>query len=308
MTDPLNTKIHSDIKQNGWFQTFLPEKWQPFFILARLDRPIGVWLLLLPGLWSIVLASGGVSGLGAHGWYLMALFCLGAVAMRAAGCVINDLWDRDLDSQVERTRQRPLASGVLSVKQALKFLLFLLFIGLCVLMQMNSMTIVLGFACVPLIILYPLMKRVTWWPQAFLGLTFNFSALMGWSAVSGQVGEPALWLYLGGIFWTLGYDTIYAHQDKEDDALVGIKSTALKFGERSWQWVAGFYGAAFVCLLFSGVEAGVGYRGLTLFILVFVYGLYKLKLWDMNDPASSLETFKSSRNLGILILLILAAS
>ena len=219
---------------------------QPYALLMRLDRPIGWWLLLLPGWWAIVLASGGVMNMNIKSWALMAAFLIGAVVMRGAGCVVNDIWDRDLDKMVERTRERPLASGAVSVKQAAAFLSLLLMIGAAILLSMNMLTIMLGLLSLPLIALYPAMKRITYWPQLFLGLTFNFGALMGWAAVTGELSAAPLFLYLGGIFWTIGYDTIYAHQDKEDDALAGIKSTALKFGNRSKLWVSGFYLGAFI--------------------------------------------------------------
>jgi 4-hydroxybenzoate polyprenyltransferase len=298
----------TDIKLNGWVQK-MPEAWRPYIVLARMDRPVGVWLLLLPGLWAIALASGGAAGLGLSGLWFMALFFVGAVAMRSAGCVINDLWDRDLDAKVERTASRPLASGALKARQALVFLAGLLLIGLMVLLQMNSVTIILGLASLPLVVAYPFMKRVTYWPQAFLGLTFNFGALMGWAAVSGDLSVSAFCLYLGGLFWTLGYDTIYAHQDKDDDALIGVRSTALKLGVRSKAWVAVFYVIAlklFVLALlmatssmFGAVVALVG--GLAMGAHMF----WQLQSWDMNDQESCLRAFKSNRDFGLIVLVVM---
>ncbi len=292
--------MHTDIKPDGWFISIVPIFLRPYAVLARLDRPVGIWLLLLPGWWAIMLASGGVLRMNGQDWKIFVLFGVGAAVMRAAGCVVNDLWDRELDQKVERTRLRPLASGAASVRQAFLFLLILLVAGFLILLQMNFFTILLGFISLPLIVAYPLMKRVTWWPQAFLGLTFNFSALMGWSAVTGTIELPALLLYAGGIFWTLGYDTIYAQQDKEDDALAGIKSTALKFGARSKNYVAGFFAAAWI-LIFAA-------SGFNLFLCIpATHLVWQMKTWNTEDAASALRMFRSNRDFGILVLLALAA-
>ncbi len=299
----MNTKPHTDIKSDGWINRVFPSSLRPYATLARLDRPVGIWLLLLPGWWAIALASGGIGSMKLEDWRFAALFAAGAVIMRGAGCVINDLWDRKLDKQVERTRARPLASGAVSPRQAMVFLGGLLLAGLAVLLQMNPVTVMLGFLVMPLIIAYPLMKRLTWWPQAFLGLTFNFGALMGWSAVIGVIGLPALCLYAAGICWTLGYDTIYAHQDKEDDLIAGIKSTALKFGANSKKWVAGFYGAA-MALLTAALFTGAGGAGAWM-IFVPVMGAHlawQIKNWRPDSPDSSLKTFRSNRDFGLIVL------
>ena len=292
---------YTDINNKGWLAK-LPQTWQPFAVLMRLDRPIGTWLLLLPGWWAIVLASGGVTFINREDIFLFILFGIGAVVMRGAGCVINDLWDRDFDRVVERTRLRPLASGAVSVKQALGFLVPLLFIGFIILIQMPSAAIWLGILTLPLIVSYPLMKRITWWPQLFLGITFNAGALIGWAAVTGTVELFALLLYAGGILWTLGYDTIYAHQDKDDDALIGVKSTARKLGEHSRRWVAGFYASGFILITLGFILAGAGWS------LVFVIPaacqlLWQVRTWDMNDSANSLRMFKSNRDFGLIMLL-----
>jgi 4-hydroxybenzoate polyprenyltransferase len=298
----IKRRMHTDIRKLDMIEK-LPERYRPFAYLARLDRPVGVWLLLLPGLWAIALATGALS----LKLWLAVLFAIGAVAMRSAGCVINDIWDRDLDSRVERTRGRPLAAGDVSIKQAAIFLLCLLVIGLCVLLALNSATIILGFAALPLIVLYPAMKRITYWPQAFLGLTFNFSALMGWTAVTGAIGSPALFLYLAGIFWTLGYDTIYAHQDKEDDVLIGVKSTALKFGARSRLWVGGFFSASILCLAVALFMAAPLYCAAFL-IMPAAHFVWQIKNWDMDDPQSGLNMFKANRDAGLLVLLVCVLS
>ncbi len=295
---------YTDIQLKGWVSK-LPAHWQPFAVLMRLDRPIGTWLLLLPGWWSIALGAGGWLSMNADDAWLFVLFAVGAVVMRGAGCVVNDLWDRDFDRAVERTRARPLASGAVSVKQALVFLAVLLLIGLGILVQLPLVAILLGVLTLPLIISYPLMKRVTWWPQFFLGITFNFGALMGWAAVTGVIELPALLVYMGGILWTLGYDTIYAHQDKDDDALIGVKSTARKFGAASKTWVAGFYVAAFILMALGFLIGGVGLSGVLL-LAGAAHLAWQVKAWDMNDPASSLKFFKSNRDFGLILLLAAA--
>jgi 4-hydroxybenzoate polyprenyltransferase len=294
---------YTDINNNGWIETALPAFVRPYAYLMRLDRPIGIWLLLLPGLWSIALASGGLSGIGSYELWIITLFTVGAVIMRGAGCIINDLWDRNLDRQVERTKARPLASGELSAFQASLFLAFLLLLGFVILLQMHITTILLGFMTIPLIVLYPLMKRITWWPQIFLGLTFNFGALMGWAAISGILSLAPVILYIGCIFWTVGYDTIYAHQDKEDDAKVGIKSTALKLGSASVKWVSLFYFISMILFLAAFMLAEAGMTSYILLALPSAHFLSQMRSWDMDDQASSLAVFKSNRIFGVVLLL-----
>jgi 4-hydroxybenzoate polyprenyltransferase len=230
----------TDIRSGGWIDRLAPVWLRPYLKLARLDRPIGTWLLLFPCWWGLALAS--------KGWpdpELLIAFALGSVVMRGAGCTYNDMVDREFDARVERTRRRPLPSGAISLRAAAVFLALQLLAGLAILFTFNTITIALGIASLALVFTYPFMKRVTWWPQAFLGLTFNWGVLMGWSAVTGDISLPALLLYTGAIAWTIGYDTIYAHQDKEDDALIGLRSTALLFGPQvaggsqhsmSWLW------------------------------------------------------------------------
>ena len=305
MTDTLNTNTHTDIKRLPWIEERLPEKLRPFAYLARLDRPIGIWLLLLPGWWGVLLGSGGLFGMSLYSWFLIGLFGIGAVLMRAAGCVINDLWDRDLDKQVERTKNRPLAAGTVSRSQALVLLAGLLSISLVILLTMNRLTIVLGVLTIPLIVAYPLMKRVTWWPQAFLGITFNFGALMGYTAITGTLSFSCVFLYLAGICWTLGYDTIYAHQDKEDDALAGMKSTALLFGENSPKWVKRFYELTALFLVLAVLISSGSLWTSLLILAACSHLLWQITEWKSEDPASSLNIFRSNRDFGLLILLAL---
>lgn len=303
MMKETRAKNYTDIKHYGFMMRILPKALRPYALLMRLDRPIGWWLLLLPGWWSIVLASSGLAGMNAYSWALMGLFLIGAVVMRGAGCVVNDLWDRNIDKLVERTRGRPLASGAVSVKQGFSFLAGLLFIGACILFSLSKMAIILGFAVLPLIVLYPYMKRITYWPQFFLGITFNFGALMGWAAVHDSISAAPVLLYLGGIFWTIGYDTIYAHQDKEDDVMAGVKSTALKFGSHSKRWVFGFYMAAILFMSVAIMSVKMNPSALALLMLPIFQMAWQLRAWNMDDQESSLRIFKSNRIFGLLLLL-----
>lgn len=294
---------HTDLRPDGWIDRWAPRPWRPYFKLARLDRPIGTWLLLFPCWWGLALASEGLPEP-----VMMLLFALGAVVMRGAGCTVNDILDRDFDARVERTRGRPIPSGQVSVRQALWFLLAQLLAGLLVLVQFNLPTILLGAASLALVFPYPLMKRITWWPQAFLGLTFNWGALVSWTAVRGELELPALVLYAAGVAWTLGYDTIYAHQDKEDDVRIGIKSTALLFGDRSRIWIAGFYALTLAGLAWALVAAGMqGPVWPALLAAAAVQLAWQVATWRPDDPADSLAKFKSNRVFGWLVLAAIVA-
>jgi 4-hydroxybenzoate polyprenyltransferase len=288
---------HTDIRPDGWIDRYAPAGLRPYLKLARLDRPIGTWLLLFPCWWSQALATKGWPDL-----WMMALFGIGAVVMRGAGCTVNDILDRDIDGMVERTRSRPIPSGQVSVKQALAFVVFQMALGLLVLVQFNGFTILLGAASLVLVFTYPTMKRITWWPQAFLGLTFNWGALVGWSAVTGGLDLPALVLYAAGIVWTLGYDTIYAHQDKEDDARIGVKSTALRLGDASKIWIYGFYTLTYGGLLAAGLLAGLGFWFQMLMTVALIQLAWQVGTWRPDDPADCLVKFKSNRWFGWLVL------
>ncbi|HEY1432939.1 MAG TPA: 4-hydroxybenzoate octaprenyltransferase [Stellaceae bacterium] len=287
----------SDIHQSHWVERHLPAQLRPYARLARLDRPIGTWLLLFPGWWGIALA--------AERWpdpVLLLLFAIGAVVMRGAGCTLNDIADRDYDGQVARTRLRPLPSGAVSVRQAAIFLVLQLAIGAAVLFSLNRTTIILGAAVLALIGTYPFMKRITCWPQIFLGLNFNWGALIGWTAATGMLALPPLLLYVGGIFWTVGYDTIYAHQDKEDDIRIGVKSSAIALGAHTRPWLFVFYGAALLLGSMAGHTAGLG--------AIFWVGLAATAAqlaWQAarvatDDPADCLRKFRSNRAVGWLML------
>jgi len=289
----------SDIRQGDWIDRYVPADWRPYARLARLDRPIGTWLLLFPCWWSTALAAR--PGEWPDLW-LFVLFAIGALIMRGAGCTVNDLADRDIDAKVARTAKRPLASGQLSVKQALAFLGLQLAIGLVILLQLSSTAIWLGVASLILVAVYPFMKRITWWPQAFLGLTFNWGALMGWAAVRDEVAWPAILLYAAGFFWTLSYDTIYAHQDKADDLLVGVKSTALRLGKDTSTWLLGFDAAMMVLLVLCGIAADIGWLYYVGVLAVAVHLKWQQANVNLDDPKDCLAKFKSNRAVGWLLL------
>jgi len=292
------TVPYTDIKQRFWLDRFLPSAAIPYTRLARLDRPVGWWLLLFPCWWGTALAAPHYPPVG-----LFILFWIGAVAMRGAGCTLNDILDREVDAQVERTRGRPLPSGQVSLTQAILFMLVLTAIGGIVLMSLKPVAILLGLAILLVVCSYPLMKRVTFWPQFFLGLNFNWGALVGWAAVTGWVGSPALLLYLGGIAWTLGYDTIYAHQDKKDDVRIGVKSTALRFGSDSKLWIAMFYAIATLCFGLALALAGSGFWGYPGLILAACHFFWQVFGWAPDDPADCLKRFKSNRTVGWFVLI-----
>jgi 4-hydroxybenzoate polyprenyltransferase len=294
---------HTDILPPPPLFRLFPGVAHPYLYLMRLDRPIGTWLLLLPGWWAIALARPAWG----QGIWLAALFALGAVVMRGAGCVVNDLWDRDFDRRVTRTATRPLACGAISPQRALLFTVGLCLIGLAVLTQMNGPAIWVGVASLPLIVIYPLMKRVTWWPQAFLGLTFNWGALVGCAAVTGTITPQTFWLYIAGFFWTLGYDTIYAHQDKIDDAAIGVKSTALRLGDRSFVWIMIWYSLTVMCLAVAGWAAHLEGGFWILLIAPALHLTWQVRRLRVDDPALCLSLFRSNRDAGLLVLLAILA-
>jgi 4-hydroxybenzoate polyprenyltransferase len=275
----------------------LPQAWRPYALLMRLDRPIGSWLLFLPGLWAFAMVAPDWR----QGLWLTALFGLGAVLMRGAGCVVNDLWDRDLDRQVERTAGRPLASGALRPRHALVFLALVLAAALLILLQLNRTAQVLGVASLIPVVLYPLAKRVTDWPQAVLGVIFSWAAPMGYAAVTGGLDAAAFALWAAGFFWILGYDTIYAHQDREDDALVGIRSSALRLGEKTRPFLILCYGLTMALLALAGWLAGLApwyLLGLALPGAMLARQVIQL---DIADPALCLRLFKANRDVGLAI-------
>ncbi len=281
----------------------LPEGAKPYALLARLDRPVGVWLLLLPCLYAILMGADGGFSLTLSDAKTLTIAVIGAFLMRAAGCTINDLWDRKIDAKVERTSRRPLASGALQPRQAILFLASLLGLSLLLLLQLPLLSIFIGFAAIIPIILYPLMKRITYWPQAFLGVTFNLGILILWPVYADPLPAQAYVLYLSCIFWTLAYDTIYAHQDIRDDIAVGVKSTALKFGEHSKTIVSVFYILFFIGVLIAGKlnEAPLLFYPLMLIPIWNVRTL--LRHWNPDDQQSSLDGFKANIGLGLSLLI-----
>jgi 4-hydroxybenzoate polyprenyltransferase len=291
---------YTDIRREG-LSGWLPPALLPYALLMRLDRPIGSWLLFLPGLW----AFAAVAPSWGRGLWLVLLFGIGAVVMRGAGCVVNDLWDRDLDRQVERTTGRPLASGAVSPRQALVFLVGLSLLGLVILLQLPPAAIWLGVASLLPIVLYPLAKRVTDWPQAMLGIVFTWAAPMGWAASTGALEAPALLLWAAGFFWTLAYDTIYAHQDREDDALVGNRSSALTLGERTRPFLVIAYGLVILLLAAAGLLAGLNLIFLAGLALPAAHFAWQVRRLDIHDPGLCLRLFKSNRDAGLLIALAL---
>src|ERR1700712_3884746 len=288
--------MHTDIVATGGVAR-LPRAWLPYLLLARGDRPIGIWLLFLPGLWGILLARASPT----ETIRLVSLFAIGSLVMRAAGCVINDLWDRDVDRKVARTAGRPLASGALRPRHALVFLMVLLLAGLAVLLQLNRLSQVLGVASLLLVGLYPLAKRVTWWPQLMMGFPFGFGAPLGYAAAAGRLDAAWGMLYAAAILWDLGFDTIYAHQDREDDALVGVHSTALLLGERTQPFLAACYAAAVVCLGLAGWLGGLSVWFFSALVLPIVLLAHQVITLDINDPAHCLRLFRANREVGLAI-------
>src|SRR5215470_6693950 len=276
----------------NWVDTHAPAWMRPYLRLSRFDRPIGSWLLLMPCWWSAALAA-AISGHIRSLPLTIVLFFIGAFVMRGAGCTWNDITDRDLDAKVERTRSRPIPAGQVSVTQAL--------IGLAVLLQFNRFAILTGIASLLIVAIYPFMKRITWWPQVVLGLAFSWGALMGFAAEFARIDLVALVLYAGSIAWVIGYDTIYAHQDAEDDALIGIKSTALLFGEKTRPALALFYGLAVVLLgvaLWLGAVRWPAWIGLAAFAAHLVWQIARL---EIGNSALCLRLFKSNRDAGLLL-------
>ena len=284
----------------NWVDSRAPSWSRPYLRLSRLDRPIGSWLLLLPCWWSLALAAGiahDISQLPLN----IALFFIGAFVMRGAGCTWNDITDRDLDAMVERTRSRPIPAGQVRVSQAFVFLVAQALIGLAVLLQFNRFAILTGIASLAIVAVYPFMKRITWWPQIVLGLAFSWGALMGFAVTFGRIDPTALALYAGSVAWVIGYDTIYAHQDAEDDALIGIKSTARLFAAKTHQALMVFYTLAVALIGGALGMAGSGYPawlGLAAFAVHLGWQIARL---EIGDPALCLRLFRSNRDAGLLL-------
>jgi 4-hydroxybenzoate polyprenyltransferase len=303
----------ADAPSRHWVYRALPRLLWPYAQLARWDRPIGWWLLLWPCWWSAALAAAAGARPG-DPWptllpspFHLLLFMIGAVAMRGAGCTYNDLVDVGIDAEVERTRSRPLPSGKVSRREAWTFLLLQAFAGLAVLAQFNGFAIVLGIASITVVSIYPFMKRITNWPQFVLGLAFSWGALMGWAAAFGRLDWPVIALYAGSVLWVIGYDTIYAHQDKEDDAIAGVRSTALLFGKRTKHWLAGLYGGALILFAVAFAAAEVPLPAMAGLVAAGVHMARQIATLDIDDADQCLRLFKSNSVVGWLIFIGLLA-
>jgi 4-hydroxybenzoate polyprenyltransferase len=296
----------SDISADGWVDRLAPAFTRPYLKLARLDRPIGTWLLLFPCWWSVILASPGLTEPGQLALYF-ALFAAGATIMRGAGCTINDITDRDIDARVARTAGRPIPSGAVSLPGAAIFLAIQLGLGLAILLVFNRFTVLLGIASLALVFTYPFMKRITYWPQAWLGLTFNWGTLVGFAAVTGHLAPAAILLYAAGFFWTLGYDTIYAHQDRADDLIVGVKSLALRLGRNTRPWLFGFYALAVALIGAAGWAAGLAWFFWLLLAAAAIQLFWQAARVSIDVPRDCLAKFRSNRLFGWLVLAALLA-
>ena len=299
-------EIVADAEIDNWVDRLAPARLRPYLKLARIDRPIGTWLLLWPCWWSIALAANGLSA-GLPDLGLLALFAVGSLVMRGAGCTFNDIVDRDFDAQVARTARRPIPAGQVGVPAAIAWMVVLALIGLAILVQLKPLAIWLGVGSLALVAAYPFMKRITYWPQAWLGLTFNWGAVMGWAAATGGLGPAPVALYVGGIFWTLGYDTIYAHQDKEDDALIGVKSSALKLGPATRPWLFAFYAAAAAGFAAAGTLAGLAwpfYLGLAIAAAQLCWQAARVAI---DEPDDCLAKFKSNIGFGWILFAAIIA-
>lgn len=308
--DP-NTDRVADAPPDNWVDLYAPRAIRPYLRLARADRPIGTWLLVFPCWWSMALATiaeGQTVGqtvdqttgqTSLNLWYAL-LFLIGAFVMRGAGCAYNDYVDREFDAQVARTRSRPIPSGQVKPSRALMLVGGLSLIGLAVLVQFNAFTIALGIGSLALVLIYPFMKRMTYWPQVVLGLAFNWGALVGWSAITGSLDWPALLLYAGAVAWTVGYDTIYAHQDKEDDLMLGLKSTAIRFGDRTKPWIGGLYAATLSAWLAATLIAGAGPFTLLALTLMAMALIWQVVTLETTNPDNCLKRFKANRDVGAL--------
>ncbi|MER8487986.1 4-hydroxybenzoate octaprenyltransferase [Mesorhizobium australicum] len=299
----------ADAPNRHWVYRVLPRAIWPYAQLARWDRPIGWQLLLWPCWWSAALAASAYPRPGDPLLSLLpaplylVLFLIGAIAMRGAGCTYNDIVDQNIDSQVERTRSRPLPSGQTTRRRAWLFLVLQALVGLAVLLQFNSFAILLGVCSLGIVAVYPFMKRISNWPQLFLGLAFSWGALMGWAVEFGDLDGPAIMLYIGSILWVIGYDTIYAHQDKEDDAIVGVRSTARLFGDNTKTWLAGLYGGTLICFAIAFASAQAPVVALAGLIAAGAHMARQIAVLDIDDPDQCLRLFRSNNQVGWLIFL-----
>lgn len=294
-----------DAAPTNWVDRHAPAKLRPWLKLGRFDRPAGIWLLMLPG-WQAIAMAEAMIGRPPNPWLLLKFF-LGAALMRAAGCAYNDIVDRDIDARVARTAGRPIPSGQITVREAWAFLIGCSLAAFLILLTLGPLGILLGVCSLALVAAYPFMKRITWWPQAWLGLTFNWGALLGYAATAGRLDAPAVLLYAAGVFWTLGYDTIYAIQDLEDDALAGVKSSARRLGAATPRAVASFYGVSLVLAFSAYVTADLGFLFVPVFALYAVHLMLQARRVDVGDPRRALVLFKANGLAGLVLFAAFAA-
>lgn len=287
----------SDIHHDDWVARYLPTSWGPYARLCRLDRPVGTWLTLLPCLAALVQASEGFPTL-----FRLFIFSLGALLMRGVGCTINDIFDRDIDHKVERTRFRPLTSGQLTLKNALWFLLGQFFICALLLFAVNEYSRWLALLLVPIVIIYPLCKRFTYWPQVVLGIGFNWGMLMAWSDVQNTVPLPAVAMWVGAIVWQVGYDSIYAYVDVKDDLQLGVKSTAMRFGERGKLWIGGFYVATIALWLYSGVALNMSWAYFAVLAIIAGHFIWQMRVFSLDHPDRNFMLFRANMTPGVLLI------
>jgi 4-hydroxybenzoate polyprenyltransferase len=305
----LSSQAPADAVPSNWVEA-APRRLRPWLQLMRLDRPIGSWLLFWPCVCGLALGAMAEerSFLDWRDFYYVALFGLGTIVMRGAGCAFNDIVDRKIDAQVARTRGRPIPSGAISVTAAAIFTVLLALLGLAILLQFNRFAVILGAASLLLVAAYPFMKRITWWPQAWLGLTFNWGALLGFAAQTGHIDLPDMLLYIGLFFWTLGYDTIYAHQDKEDDALIGVKSTARLLMQDSGKWILRFYAICFTLVLAAGFAEHAGWPFAFIMAAAGAHMIWQVRRLKIDDAANCLMLFRANSVTGGLMALSFAAA
>ena len=297
---PGETGRVADATDRNWVDRFAPEWSRPYLRLARADRPIGTWLLFIPCLWAIALGAGYTGWQWIDIWLIVAS-AIGAFVTRGAGCAWNDIADRHIDARVARTRSRPIPSGQITLPAAIGFMTILGLTGLLILLTFNGWAIAVGVASLVPVLVYPYAKRFTWWPQVFLGIAFNWGALLLWTAHTGFLSLPPLFLYMAGIAWTLHYDTIYAHQDREDDALIGVRSTARLFEEDTATWLWIFTGCTVFFALMAALTAGLGWGGVLGAFAIGVHMAAQIKALDIDDPEQCLALFRSNRTAGLLL-------
>lgn len=312
---PETTGSVADAVRGNWVDRIAPAWSRPYLRLSRADRPIGTWLLLLPCWWGLALAVNATGTFTLHDAWIFLGCGIGAWLMRGAGCTWNDITDRDFDGQVARTRSRPIPSGQVTVRQAVVWMCLQALIAFGILLSFNGPAILLGIASLAIVCVYPFAKRFTWWPQVFLGLAFNWGALLAWTAHTGSLGWPALWLYLSGIAWTIFYDTIYAHQDKEDDALIGVKSTARLFGENTGRILMLFMVASVLLMTAAIITALAGTADLLTLVIAlggpWAFGwhmVWQMHRLDIDDPDGCLRLFRANRDTGLIPVLFLAVA